>query len=113
MAPSGAAAANVLGLTTQNQVQTVLLTTGPDRRLFLGRSEVYLRHASHWPLVAPCRPAGDVIRALAWLGPKAVEDALQAVLPELFAEDLEELAAARAVTPAWMAELVSALVVRG
>ena len=113
MVPSGGAAANVLGLTTQNQVQTVLLTSGPDRRLFLGGSAVRLRHAPRWQLVAPYRPAGNVIRALSWLGPEEVEDALQAVLPKLSAEDLEELAAARTVMPAWMAEPVSALVARG
>jgi hypothetical protein len=49
-----------------------------------------------------------VIRALAWLGPEEVEDGLDAVLPRLSGEDLEEFAAARAVMPRWMAEPLSA-----
>ena len=47
----------------------------------------------------PHRMAGVVIHALAWLGPNEVENALDAVLPRLTPEDLDELAAARAVMP--------------
>jgi len=49
-----------------------------------------------------------VIRALAWLSPAEVESGLEAVLPKLSAEDIDELAAARAIMPKWMAEPVSA-----
>ena len=62
--PCGGAAANRLGLTTQNPVRAVYLTSGPNRRLHLGSSVVELRHAPRWQLVAPHRKAGDVIRAL-------------------------------------------------
>ena len=64
----GGAAANSLGLTTQIPVQSVYLTSGPSRRLKLGALTVHLRHAPRWQLVAPHRPAGDAVRALAWLG---------------------------------------------
>ncbi len=105
--PCGGAAANCLGLTTQNPVRAVYLTSGPNRRLHFGSSIVELRHAPRWQLVAPHCKAGDVIRALAWLGPQEVEDGLEAVLPTLSEEDRDELAAARAVMPNWMAEPVS------
>ena len=59
------------------------------------------------PNAAPHSKAGAVIRALAWLGPEKVEYALDAVEPELAADELDELAAARAVMPYWMAESVS------
>ena len=111
--PCGGAAANFLRLTTQVPVQSVYLTSGPDRLLFFGALKVRLRHAPRWQLAAPHRPAGTVIRALAWLGPEEVEYGLEAVLPGLAAEDLDELSAARAIMPAWMAESVSALVAHG
>ena len=111
--PCGASAANVLGLTTQNPVLFVYLTSGPTRRLRFGTQEVRLRHVPRWQLVAPYRPAGDAIRALAWFGPREVEDALAAVASRLSDYDMAELAAARAIMPAWMAEPVSALVVDG
>ncbi len=111
--PCGGAAANRLGLTTQNPVRMVYLTSGPNRRLHFGQSIVDLRHAPRWQLVAPHQKAGDVIRALAWLGPAEVEDGLEAVLPTLSVSDRDELAAARAVMPNWMAEPVSARLAHG
>ena len=106
--PCGGAAANCLGLTTQNPVRAVYLTAGPNRRLHFGALTVALRHAPRWQLSAPHRKAGAVIRALAWLGPEEVKDSLEAVLPTLSDEDRKELAAARALMPIWMAEPVSA-----
>ena len=111
--PSGGAAAHALGLTTQVPIRSVYLTSGPARRLRFGKLEVELRHAPRWQLTAPHCKAGDVIRALAWIGAAEVRDALQAVLPSLSREDIDELAAARAIMPHWMAEPVSALVPRG
>ncbi len=111
--PCGGSAANCLGLTTQNPVRVVYLTSGPNRRLHFGSSIVELRHAPRWQLAAPHRKAGDVIRALAWLGPAEVEDSLEAILPTLSGVDWDELAATRAVMPIWMAEPVSARLAHG
>ena len=111
--PCGGAAANCLRLTTQNPVRAVYLTSGPNRRLHFGSSIVELRHAPRWQLAAPHRKAGDVIRALAWLGPEEIEDGLEAVLKTLSEADREELAAARAIMPIWMAEPVSARLAHG
>ena len=111
--PSGGAAAHVLGLTTQIPVRSVYLTSGPDRRLRFGNLQVELRHAPRWQLTAPDRRAGDVIRALAWIGPAEIREALQAVLPGLSREDVDELAEARATMPHWMAEPVSVLIAHG
>lgn len=105
--PNGGGAANWLGLTNQNPVRSVYLTSGRGRRLLFGKHPVELRHAPRWQLVAPHRMAGVVIRALAWLGPHEIEDSLDTVLPRLTREDLDELATARAVMPRWMAEPLS------
>ena len=105
--PCGGSAANRLGLTTQNPVRMVFLTSGPGRRLHFGAHSIELRHAPRWQLAMPHRKAGDIIRALAWLGPEEVEDGLDAVMPGLCVDELDELAAARAVMPDWMAESLS------
>ena len=106
--PCGGSAANRLGLTAQNPVREVYLTSGPNRCLRFGRTTVELRHAPRWQLAASRSKAGDVIRALAWLGPSEVDDNLNAVLPELSAAEIGVLAGARATMPAWMAEALSA-----
>ena len=108
--PCGGMAANALGLTTQVPERSVFLTSGPNRQLKLGELAVELRHAPRWQLVAPHRPAGDAVRALAWLGPEEVAENLGAIEKRLSSRDLEELAATRAVMPAWLAEPVSTMV---
>jgi len=106
----GAAAANTLGLTTQVPVREVFLTSGPSRRLKLGSQIVELRHAPAWQLVLPGRGAGNVVRALAWLGPKKAGEAIRRLKLKLPPAELEEIASARARLPTWMAREVSALV---
>ena len=111
--PCGGMAANALGLITQVPVRSVYLTSGPDRKLKVGGLTVELRHAPRWQLTAPHRLAGDAVRALAWLGPKEVEEGLEAIGRKLSPEDFQELAESRALMPGWMAEPVSAMVANG
>ncbi len=111
--PSGGAAANVLGLTTQVPVRLVYLTSGPNRVLRLYALIIRLRHAPRWQLVAPGRPAGLAIRALAWLGPAEVERNIEQIERKLGPADLAELAATRPILPLWIATPLSALVARG
>ena len=106
----GAAAANVLGLTTQVPVRAIFLCSGPNRRLTLGAQTVELRHAPKWQLILPGRAAGDVVRALAWLGPERAGDALGTLRAKLSPTEMQELASARARLPAWLAQAVGALV---
>jgi hypothetical protein len=109
-APHGAAAANALGLTTQVPVRTVYLTSGRSRRLRLGRQEVELRHASAWQLALPHHAAGQVIRALAWLGPKEGREKLQTLARGLSPSERQELVATRGQLPTWVAEQVGVFV---
>ncbi len=111
--PCGGSAANCLGLSTQNPVREVYLTSGYNRRLQFGRHTVELCHAPRWQLTAPHSRAGTVIRALAWLGPNEIEDNLEVVWSKLSPDELNELATARAVLPNWMAELLSTHIAHG
>ena len=108
--PSGAAAANTLGLTTQVPVRTVYLTSGPSRRLRFGAQTVELQHAQRWQLTLPGRPAGEVIRALAWCGRERGAELTSRLKRTLSAETVKELSRARGRMPTWMAEQISALV---
>jgi hypothetical protein len=105
----GAAAANALGLTTQVPMRAVYLTSGPSRRLKLGAQMVELRHAPLWQLIFPGRAAGEVVRALAWLGPEKAGDAILKLRGKLPASELKEVTSARSRLPTWMAREVSAL----
>ena len=108
--PSGGAAANNLGLTTQVPVRPVYLTSGADRELVFGQIKVTLRNAPRLQLAAPGRPAGDAVRALSWLGPEEIQDGLEEIDRRLSEQDMNELARIRSIMPSWMAEPLSALI---
>ena len=91
--PCGGAAANWVGLITQNVMREIYYTSGPSRKLYFGRHHGRVAPgAPRWQLVAPGRKAGDVIRALAWMGPEEAPDALGKILPRFSQEDCDELA---------------------
>jgi len=106
----GALAANALGLTTQVPVREIYLTSGRSRQLQVGSQVVELRHAPAWQLILPGRGAGDVVRALAWLGPEKAGGAIRELKHKLPTAELEEIASTRSRLPTWMAQEVSALV---
>lgn len=104
--PSGAAAANTLGLTTQVPVRSVYLTSGRSRTMHLGIQVVELRHAPRWQLAMAHRPAGEAVRALAWLGPEQAEAALKMLKRKLPPAAFSELVAAAPQLPTWLARSV-------
>jgi hypothetical protein len=109
---NGAAAANKLGLSTQVPVRTIYLTSGRSRRLSFGAQKVELQHAPQWQLTLPGRPAGEVIRALAWFGRERAAELTNQLKCILSSETVQELSSARGRVPTWMAEQISTLVAR-
>lgn len=107
--PHGAAEANSLGLTTQVPVREIFLTSGRTRHLTLGGREVELRHVPAWQLVLAHHVAGAAVRALSWAGPERAREIVIALKARLSPNDIQELLAARARLPTWMAREVSAL----
>ena len=107
IASSGAAAANALGLTTQVPVRTVYLTSGPSRTLQVGSQRVELKHAPPWQLVLPRRPAGQAVRALAWLGPSEAREGVRRLKRTLPASEWEALTNVGGRLPTWLAEPLS------
>lgn len=108
IAPSGAASANALGLTTQVPVQAIYLTSGKSRRITLEKQVIEFRHAPGWQLLPG--PAGNAIRALSWIGPNRVHEALP-LLRRLPPSTAHEIVSSRSRMPTWMAETVSRVLV--
>ena len=106
IASNGAAAANALGLTTQVPVRPVYLTSGRSRNMQLDKQVVELRHAPRWQLVLADRPAGEAVRALAWLGPEKAEAALRTLKRKMPPGTFGELVAAAPQLPTWLARHV-------
>ncbi|MEX0802344.1 MAG: DUF6088 family protein [Candidatus Binatia bacterium] len=113
IAPHGAAIANKLGLTTQVPVRSVYLTSGRNRKLKLGSQIVELRHAPNWQFALGNKTSGEVLRALAWLGPEQAGAALRTLKQKLSASELQAIVSARSMLPTWLAKQVSEVVVNG
>jgi len=103
---NGAAAANALGLTTQTPIRSVYLTSGRSRTMSLGKQVIELRHAPRWQLTLANRPAGEALRALAWLGPEKAEEALKTLKRKMPAGIFGELVAVAPQLPTWLARTV-------
>ena len=107
IATHGAVSANRLGLTTQVPVRVVYLTSGAGRALRLGNLSLTLNHAPLWQFVQAGRLTGEIIRALAWLGPSESARVLPVLSAKLSPADREALVEATPLLPPWLAQLIS------
>lgn len=102
----GAAAANVLGLTTQVPIRQIFLTGGANRKFYFNSLTVELKHVPHWQLLCENMPAGMAIRALAWMGKSHIEKSLEKLYKNLPQEEWRKLYSVRSSLPSWMAESI-------
>ena len=78
--PSGATAANRLGLSTQVPAKPVYLSDGRTRRVRVGGVDYHIKHASPRDFPAGSRVSAMVFQALRYLGKQAVSDRTLATL---------------------------------
>ena len=72
--PDGLVAANRLGLTNAVPAKASYVTDGHSRTLKIDGRTVRFRHAGPSVMLWAGRPAGPVVQALRWLGPRAAAD---------------------------------------
>lgn len=111
--PHGGLSANRLGLTTQVPVQSIFLTSGRSRQLKVGKLKVELRHAPPRTLALGRSRAGEIVRALEWLGREHAGEAVVRMAGTLSAAEKQELLGARPLMPGWLSDQVSRAVGRG
>ncbi len=101
--PSGAYAANLIGLSDQVPMKVVFLTTGTPRRVRVGRREVILKRTTPLQMETAGRISGLVIQALRYLGKQRVDaDLLAALGQRLSAENKQQLRDDAHLAPAWI-----------
>ena len=101
--PSGAYAANRLGLSTQVPARIVYLTDGPSRTVRVGNQEIRLQRTTPRIMGPADRISGLVIQALRHLGQKHVDDAVIRTLQrKLNDQDRKRLIKDIAYAPAWV-----------
>jgi len=101
--PSGAYAANLLGLSEQVPARVVFLTDGPSRVVQVGPTTLQLRHTTPRNMAAAGRPSGLVIQAFRHLGPEHVTpDRIARLRRTLPADDRRALLRDLTLAPEWM-----------
>jgi hypothetical protein len=105
--PTGAYAANILGLSTQVPVKIVFLTDGPSRRVQVGRRLILLKRTTPRNMATAGRISGTVIQGLRWLGQRHVEDAMVRILRQRLPDDAKkQLLKDVRYAPAWIADIM-------
>lgn len=101
--PSGAYAANLLGLSEQVPAKVIFLTDGPSRVVQVGPMTLQLRRTTPRNMAAAGRPSGLVIQAFRHLGPEHITaERIAKLRRTLPAYDRSSLLKDLALAPAWM-----------
>lgn len=101
--PSGAYAANLLGLSEQVPAKVVFLTDGTNRKIKVGNQEIILKRTTPRNMATAGRTSGLVIQALRYLGKDHVDDAVVGTLAErLSPDDRRQLIKDIRHAPAWI-----------
>jgi uncharacterized protein DUF6088 len=105
--PSGAYAANLLGLSQQVPMKVVFLTDGSPRRVHLGRQEIILKSTTPRNMATAGRVSGLVIQALRHIGQRHIDDSTVRDLQQrLSDDDKKTLLKDRRYAPRWIADLM-------
>lgn len=105
--PTGAYAANLLGLSDQVPAKVVFLTDGRSKRLRIGKLDIVLRQTSPRNMGTAGRISGLVIQALRYLGKAHVDDRTvkrldSKLTPDQKAQLLQDIAYASA----WIGKII-------
>ncbi len=104
--PSGAYAANLLGLTEQVPAKIEYLTDGPSRRVMIQKLPVILKQTTPARLATAGRVSGTVAQALRFLRKDQVDKTMiDKLRTRLSKADKEQLLRDVPLVPAWIGEI--------
>lgn len=105
--PSGAYAANLLGLSEQVPAKIVFLTDGPTRRIQVGGFTIILKHTTPRAMATADTISGLVIQGVKHIGKRYMDDNLIARLQKRISrEDKQQLLQDTRYAPAWIAAIM-------
>ncbi len=105
--PSGAYAANILGLSEQVPSRVVFLTDGPARKVTIGKREIILQRTTPRNMATAGRKSGTIIQALRYLGKDQVDDQVIAILRrQISDEERPKIHKDLQHAPEWIADLL-------
>jgi hypothetical protein len=108
--PTGAYAANILGLSEQVPTRIVFLTDGSSRKVKVGQQEVVLKRTTPRNMATAGRKSGTIIQALRYIGQRNVDDrALTIIKRQLGEKERAQLQKDLHYAPRWVADIMRQL----
>ena len=108
--PTGAYAANILGLSEQVPTRIVFLTDGPSRRVKFGQQEIVLKRTTPRNMATTGRKSGTIIQALRHIGQRNINDRTLAIIKrQLTKRDRVQLLKDLRYAPGWIVEILRRL----
>ncbi|MCB9952506.1 MAG: hypothetical protein H6824_16145 [Planctomycetaceae bacterium] len=108
--PSGAYAANLLGLSLQVPANVEFLTDGNNRKVEVGNQTITLKRTTPKNMATAGRISGLVIQALRYLGQSAVDETVVRKLAAILSDkDRNTLKRDLKYAPAWIAKIMRQL----
>lgn len=105
--PSGAYAANLLGLSEQVPAKIVLLTDGRSKIFKIGKTEIIFKRTTPKNMLAAGKITGLLIQACKFIGKENCSEKIILQLKKrLSQEDIEQLKADIDLPPVWIAQLI-------
>lgn len=109
--PSGAYAANVLGLSEQVPSRIVFLTDGPARKVKIGKREILLQHTTPRNMATAGRKSGTFIQALRYIGQDQIDKKVLLTLRRNITQaDRALMSKDLCHAPVWIADLLRSLI---
>ena len=108
--PTGAYAANILGLSEQVPTRIVFLTDGPSRHVKFGQQEIVLKRNTPRNMATAGRKSGTIIQALRHIGQRNINDKTLAIIKrQLTPQDQAQLLKDLRHAPGWVSEIMRKL----
>jgi hypothetical protein len=103
--PSGASAANILGISEQVPGRTTFLTSGPSRVIRIGKRQITFKHASPRFMAGAGTKAGLIVSAMRHMGRANIDAAtIDAIRRNIAPDERPTVARHIAHAPAWIAD---------
>jgi len=108
--PTGAYAANLLGLSTQIPMRIELYTNGPRKTIRFGKQEILLKPTTPKNMVGAGTKAGLILHALRQIGKDNVtEEMIERIKSQLEDKDIKQIKKQTQYAPAWIAKIMREL----
>ena len=105
--PSGAYAANLLGLSEQVPAKIIILTDGASKQIKIGNQTITFKTTTPKNMATADSITGLVIQAIKYIGKKQINDEqLSQLKQRLSTNDIAELKRNAHLAPAWVAKLI-------